>query len=96
MVRLSPDTLESFYSEPYLIILIESIGRIYIFHGITLEDMYIILCIEEVHTNNQKYHGDTYVRLFTHTHMVGSGITEYGNVGFIPGEFFHCDRILSF
>eukprot|EP01116_Phalansterium_solitarium_P000545 TRINITY_DN10357_c0_g1_i2.p1 TRINITY_DN10357_c0_g1~~TRINITY_DN10357_c0_g1_i2.p1 ORF type:complete len:745 (+),score=258.54 TRINITY_DN10357_c0_g1_i2:75-2309(+) len=30
------------------------------------------------------YYGDTHVRVFSHTHMVGSGAVDYGTVGVMP------------
>eukprot|EP01119_Soliformovum_irregulare_P012554 TRINITY_DN3269_c0_g2_i4.p1 TRINITY_DN3269_c0_g2~~TRINITY_DN3269_c0_g2_i4.p1 ORF type:complete len:741 (+),score=200.96 TRINITY_DN3269_c0_g2_i4:19-2241(+) len=30
------------------------------------------------------YHGDGHIRIFSHTHMVGSGVLDYGNIGFMP------------
>jgi hypothetical protein len=30
------------------------------------------------------YYGDEYIRLFSHTHMVGSGVLDYGNIGVMP------------
>ena len=30
------------------------------------------------------YHNDSHIRLFSHTHMVGSGVLDYGTIGVMP------------
>jgi putative alpha-1,2-mannosidase len=30
------------------------------------------------------YYGDEYIRVFSHTHMVGAGVLDYGNIGVMP------------
>eukprot|EP00753_Platysulcus_tardus_P003815 PLAT12492.40.p2 GENE.PLAT12492.40~~PLAT12492.40.p2 ORF type:complete len:785 (+),score=427.60 PLAT12492.40:176-2530(+) len=41
------------------------------------------------------YAGDTHIRAFSHTHLVGAGVPDYGNIGVMPSRWLNGDTVVN-
>ena len=74
-MRLSPDTVWYLF-----VVLLNGGMKMSIYLGIILEDTIIMV----LDLGIMSHVVDPDIRVFSHTHMVGSGVTDYGTIGVMP------------